>query len=496
MKRLACLAVVGAALSAQAVFERATPESQGIPSAAIERFVNACERELDGMHGFVLLRHGKRVAEGWWHPFDVHLTQHVFSHSKSFTSTAVGLVCDEGKLDLDERIIEIFPEKAPADPCDAAKAVRVRDLLTMNAGQNTEAIFVEPDGDWVKAFLHNRFDRKPGTGFRYDSCASHVLAAVVERKTGKKLMDYLEEKLFRKIGISGAWSNVGPDGVACGGWGMNFKTHDLARLGQLYLQHGVWEGEQVLSRDWVRLATSLETRTDRPGDGDWSQGYGFQFWRCRNNCYRADGAFGQYTIVMPDQDAVLSITAGLSDMAKEQDLVWRHLLPAMQASALPEDDAAYASLERRCATLQMNPWKADAKGRVDQYGARYALQGSQARFHISDVTLERRGTGWTLVFMDQCGRQELPIGHNEWWRGSIRLERDYYEKLGSLIGEQPTAASGGWMNENTFEARVYLTGTPVWMHVKLEYKPDGKLAFAYKLWGWGGGETNLVGKRW
>lgn len=331
MKHLVCLLSVAGALVCPAVFERATPESQGVPSAAIEAFVNACEKELDGIHGFVLLRHGKRVAEGWWHPFDADLTQHVFSHSKVFSSTAVGLLYDEGKIKLDDRLIDIFPDKAPAQPSEEAKLVRVRDLLTMNVGQNTEAIFVEPDGDWVQALLRNKFDRKPGTGFRYDSCASHVLAAIMERKTGRKLMDYLDEKLFRKIGIQGAWTNVGPDGIACGGWGMNFKTLDLARLGQLYLQEGLWEGEQVLSREWVQLATSHQTKTDRTDGGDWAQGYGFQFWRCRNNCYRADGALGQYTIVMPDQDAVLSITAGLSDMARAE--------PRLEASAAGAEGA-------------------------------------------------------------------------------------------------------------------------------------------------------------
>lgn len=497
MKRAAAaVAAACAAFSAGAVFERATPESQGVPSAAIERFVDACDRELDVMHSFVVLRHGKRIAEGWWHPFDVHLPQHVFSHSKSFTSTAAGLLRDEGKLGLDERVADIFPEKLPPSPCDEAKSVRVRDLLTMNAGQDAEAIFVEPEGDWVKAFLANRFVRKPGTGFRYDSCASHVLAAIVERKSGMKLMDYLETKLFSKIGISGAWSEDGPDGAACGGWGMRFKTHDLARLGQLYLQDGEWEGAQIISRDWVRQATSAQTKTDRPGDGDWSQGYGFQFWRCRHGCYRADGASGQYTVVMPEQDAVVSMTAGLPDMAKQLDLVWKHLLPAMGPEPLPENDAAYASLERKCATLCIAPWEAGARGRPGRLGVAYSLDGPQNRFQISSVSLERRGKGWTLVFMDECGRQELPVGRGEWWRGSVRLERDTFGRIDGLSGEQPTAASGGWMDEDTFEARAYLTGTPSWMHFKLEYKPDGTLAFAYKLWGWGGGETNLKGTKW
>ncbi|MGN0846144.1 MAG: serine hydrolase domain-containing protein, partial [Kiritimatiellia bacterium] len=348
-----CAAVVACVASA-AEMERSTPEAEGVSSAAIGAWIDACERELDAVHGFVIVRHGKTIAEGWWRPFGAERTHMLYSHSKSFTSTAIGFLADDGKLDLDERVVDIFPERAPAPSASKIDRLRVRDLLTMTTGMPyTDAERKDFGGDWVKLFLANEVKDEPGTVYRYDSCATHVLAAIVERKSGMKLMDFLKARLFDEIGITRAWTTYSPTGVACGGWGMNMTTRELARFGQFYLQEGRWGGRQLLSRNWVRLATGYQTSTQRPGDGDWSQGYGFQFWRCRHNCFRADGAFGQYTVVMPDQDAVVSLHAGLGPMNKELDLVWKHLLPAMQAGALPENPAAQKALADRCARLAL-----------------------------------------------------------------------------------------------------------------------------------------------
>jgi len=494
--KLAVLAAAAiASLAANAFFEKATPESQGVPSAAIERYISASETELDGIHSFVLVRHGKIIAEGYWAPFSADRTHLLYSHSKSFTSTAAGFLVDDGKLDLDERLVDIFPEYAPKDAARNVAEMRVRDLLTMNAGQNSEAAYNDPEGDWVKAFMNNNTQRLPGSGFKYDSCATHMVAAIVEKKTGKKLMDFLQERLFSKLGIEGAWSNTSPTGIACGGWGMNMKTRDLAKFGLLYLNEGDWNGERVLSRDWVRLATSLQTRTDRNGDGDWNQGYGFQFWRCRHNCYRADGAFGQYTVVMPEKDAVISITAGLSDMGKELNLVWKHLLPAMQEGALPEDSAASSALDKRCRGLSFPLVKGEAKGADANLGAKFALSGDQKRFFFKEATLSKKGDGWEVALVNECGAQKFPVGFGKWEYGEMSVDKREYETLGALPGVQPTAASGAWISPDTFQTKVFLVNTPAWFLFTFKFNADGTLGFTSKFWGWGGGDTKLVGRR-
>ena len=228
MNRLAKMAFA-AAISATAVafgeMEPATPESQGIRSKGIMEWIDACEQTFDGkslgrIHGFVIVRHGKTVAEGSWKPFDtLNETHMLYSHSKSFTSSAIGFLVDDGKLDLDDRVADIFPDLAPTNRSENLEALRVRDLLTMNVGAER----VDPErkdisGNWVKLFLENAVERQPGRVFKYDSCATYMLAAIVERKTGRGLMDFLGERMFAPIGITKAWSTTSPQGIACGGW--------------------------------------------------------------------------------------------------------------------------------------------------------------------------------------------------------------------------------------------------------------------------------------
>ena len=212
------LALAGTCAATAAPLDRATPESQGVPSAAIVRWIDACEREIGphhSLHGFVILRHGKVIAEGTWAPYDTLNRPHMlYSHSKSFTSTAIGFLVDDGKLDLDARVLSFFPDKAPANPSDNLKALRVRDLLTMNVGASfSDAERKDINGDWVKAFLANDIEKEPGTVFKYDSCATHMLAAIVERVSGMKLMDFLKARLFDPLGMTSPWSTVSPTGI-------------------------------------------------------------------------------------------------------------------------------------------------------------------------------------------------------------------------------------------------------------------------------------------
>ncbi len=479
--------MVAAAIAASTAFgemERATPESQGVRSAAISAWIDACERTFDGgklgrLHGFVIVRHGKVIAEGSWKPFDtLNETHMLYSHSKAFVSDAVGFLVDDGKLDLDERLAEIFPESAPQEMSENLKAIRVRDLLTMNVGADyVDPERKDPSGDWVRLFLANEIGHKPGTRFKYDSCATYMLAAIVERKSGKKLMDFLAERMFGKIGIEKAWSTTSPQGIACGGWGMNMTTRELARFGQLHLQKGRWGGQQVISSEWVALASARQTwsgksasQADALGSSsDWDQGYGFKFWRCKHGCYRADGAAGQYTIVMPDQDAVVSIHAGVRDMQKEIDLVWDHLIPAMGNAALPADESAAGALAARCASLAIPPVSGGA-GDAAFLGKTFSLAENKRGF--TSVRFDRKGSGWACTLGTPAGEQRFPVGCGEWSRGKVRIDTATYEGLGYLIGELDTAASGGIGADGGFSMRAYLTGTTAYLDVSID--PAGK----------------------
>ena len=476
--------VMGSALcaaSAFALMEPATPESQGVPSEAILKFIDGCEKTFDAgdlgaMHGFVIVRHGKVIAEGSWKPFDtLNETHMLYSHSKSFTSSAIGLLADRGKIDLDERIVDIFSNEVPAKVSENLAQLRVRDLLTMNVGKKDHLL--RDGGDWVKEFLSKDFFRKPGTGFKYDSDATYMLAAIVEKKSGMKMMDYLQKNMFDQIGIAKAWTTCSPQGIPCGGWGMNMTTRELARFGQLYLNRGDWDGKRVLSSDWVSLATTRQTWSGWQnvgvkalGEGtDWEQGYGFQFWRCRHGAYRADGAGGQYTVVIPEKDMVVSAHAGLGDFPKELDLIWDNLLPVLKDAPLAENPSAQKKLADRLAKLAIKPVEF-ARARKWTTPFEFSLRENSRGF-MSVRFDPKDGGGCICTLVTRAGEQKFPAGTGEWQEGSIRIDTENYEGLGAYIGEHKTMASCGFVTGG-FHLKAYLTGTTGYLEFIVK---DGKL---------------------
>lgn len=478
------LMVMGSALcaaSAFALMEPATPESQGVPSEAILKFIDGCEKTFDAgdlgaMHGFVIVRHGKVIAEGSWKPFDtLNETHMLYSHSKSFTSSAIGLLADRGKIDLDERIVDIFSNEVPAKVSENLAQLRVRDLLTMNVGKKDHLL--RDGGDWVKEFLSKDFFRKPGTGFKYDSDATYMLAAIVEKKSGMKMMDYLQKNMFDQIGITKAWTTCSPQGIPCGGWGMNMTTRELARFGQLYLNRGDWDGKRVLSSDWVSLATTRQTWSGWQnvgvkalGEGtDWEQGYGFQFWRCRHGAYRADGAGGQYTVVIPEKDMVVSAHAGLGDFPKELDLIWDNLLPVLKDAPLAENPSTQKKLADRLAKLAIKPVEF-ARARKWTTPFEFSLRENSRGF--KSVRFDPKdGGGCICTLVTRAGEQKFPAGTGEWQEGSIRIDTENYEGLGAYIGEHTTMASCGFVTGG-FHLKAYLTGTTGYLEFIVK---DGKL---------------------
>jgi len=391
-----------------------TPEAQGIPSQAVLDFVDATEADVDALHSFILLRHGHRVAQGWWAPYGPDIPHVLFSLSKSFTSTGVGLAVTDGLLSVDDPVISFFPEDLPPEVSDNLAAMRVRHLLSMSTGHaedTTNHMAMAPDGNWARVFLARPVDHVPGTHFLYNTGASYMLSAIVQKLTGMTLLAYLSKRIFGPLGIEGATWDSCPRGINLGGFGLSLKTEDIARFGQLYLQKGMWEGEQLLPEAWIAKATSCQMDNSSMDNADWSQGYGFQFWRCRHNAYRGDGAFGQYCVVMPDQDAVLAITGGLGDMQAVLDLVWTHLLPAMASKALPEDAGAHAALVSRLAGLALSPLEgAFASPAFDLDAQRAVVERHFASADaqlVQSMSLTLDDDGGMLVIEDERGPQEI-----------------------------------------------------------------------------------------
>lgn len=347
-----CSLVLTAIVEAQVfALPRSTPEVQGVSSAGIREFIETADREVNSMHSFMLVRHGHVVAEAWWAPESAKKPHVLWSLSKSFTSTAVGLAVAEGKLSVDDLVLKYFPDDAPPEPSANLKAMRVRDLLTMNAGHQDELNWRVAD-NWAKAFLAHPVPHKPGTHFRYNTPATYMLSAIVQKVTGETVLEYLKPRLFQPLGIEDPVWESSPQGISIGGYGLYLRTEGIAKFGQLYLQKGQWNGKQLLPASWVEQATSKQVSNGSDPSRDWDQGYGFQFWRCRHGAFRGDGKDGQFCIVLPEQDAVVAITANTGNMQAELNIVWDKLLPAFGDEPLEGSPDEQTKLQATIAALK------------------------------------------------------------------------------------------------------------------------------------------------
>ncbi len=329
MKKLliAAMAVLMGALSTSSC----TPKPQTLDLTPFEEAFTTQDLNL---HSLMVLHHGEVVAGQWWGEGAPDKPHVMHSVSKSFTATAVGFAIAEGLFALDDKVTSFFPDKMPAEPTENLAQMTVRHLLTMSTGQLQQPS--REGQDWVADFLAAPIEDTPGANFRYNSMATFMLSAIVQKTSGQKLTDYLQTRLFGPLGIEGYIWDESPDGINTGGWGLYIKTQDMLRFGQLFLQNGIWNGKQLLPKGWVEEASSWKIASGPAGnetlqdpESDWAQGYCYQMWRCRHNAYRADGARGQFIVVIPDHDAVVVMTADTGDLQGEINLVWDHILPAL-----------------------------------------------------------------------------------------------------------------------------------------------------------------------
>ncbi|MBZ0286133.1 MAG: beta-lactamase family protein, partial [Anaerolineae bacterium] len=428
--------------------ERATPESQGIASAAILQFVEAVERQVHEFHSFMLLRHGKVVAEGWWSPYGPDIRHMLFSLSKSFTSTAIGLAVAEGHFSVNDPVISFFPDELPAQVSDNLKAMQVRHLLSMSTGHDVDTMppmIQNGDRIWTKTFLSVPVAHPPGTHFLYNTGATYMLSAIVQKTTGMMLLDYLRPRLLDPLGIEDAVWEVSPQGIHMGGFGLSVNTEAIARFGQLYLQKGQWEGRPIIAEAWVADATRTQVSNGDDPKSDWTQGYGYQFWRCKHNNYRGDGAFGQYCIVMPEHDAVLAITAGLPDMQQPLNLVWDILLPAMGAKSLPDDRTAQDQLAQKLASLSIAPVYGKASsaqpGKIS--GKTYKVDANE--LGVETIHVSFTDSGNTITVKSGRGEEAIPCGYQLWQQSKLILFNDPWE-----TEPAPITSSGAWTADDTF----------------------------------------------
>lgn len=469
-------AFVATCCAAQTVFSaplpRSTPEEQGISSSAILDFVQSADQQVDAMNSFMLVRHGHVVAEGWWSPYAPQIPHSMYSLSKSFTSTAVGLAIAEGKLSLSDPVLKFFPDEAPPTPSANLKQMRVRDLLRMSTGQHADDMTnfsFDSTEPLPKLFLSIPVAHKPGTHFWYNTPATFMCSAIVQKVTGQTLFDYLKPRLFEPLGIENPTWEMKQQ-YTFGGSGLHIRTEDIARFGQLYLQKGKWNGKQLVPESWVAAATSLQTANGSNPDSDWDQGYGYFFWRCRPGCYRGDGAFGQFCIVMSQQDAVVAITSGTRDMQGVLNLVWQKLLPAMQADPLSADDVSDQKLKHALAGLTMHPQTgaaAPSAAVADWSGRKFVFPENRQKIESAALEFDKSGKSVTLITRCNGVEQRTACGLGDWITGRMAF---------ADFAEQPVAASGAWTADDTYTVKLCFYETPFCLTVNLKFS-GGQLLY-------------------
>ena len=497
-----CVLPLGAATPARAEqLPRSTPEEQGIAGAAILEFVEELDK-FDQLNSLMLLRHGRVVAEGWWRPYEPQHPHTLYSLSKSFTSTAVGLAIAEGELSLDDPVLDFFPGWGPARPSDNLKAMRVRDLLNMNAGQHAEdvaTIRFDLKESQVKAFLNLPVPHKPGTHFVYNTPASYVCSAIVNRATGQSVNEYLQTRLYEPLGIERPRWESTAEGVSQGGFGLHLKTEDIAKFGQLLLQRGRWgEGDdarQIVPAEWIDLATSRQTSNGSNPASDWDQGYGYQFWRCQpRGVYRGDGAFGQYCIVMPEQDAVLAMTGGTGDMQGVMNVVWRTLAPALSAAApLPADEDAGRRLAERLAGLVVpTPDGEPTSPRAEEFAGKTFKFAPNVR-QVESIRFNFAEAGSTIALRAKGRDYAIACAGDSWGESGVwpRLAVD----LRGSSEDSPAAGAGAWTSPNVYFAKIVQYETPYYQTLRCEFLAgEVVLTMADNVAFWENKPTTLVGK--
>ena len=321
-------------------------EASAKMAKAADKYFAAVAKEGQDLHSIMVVKDGNVVLEKWMSKGKENEPHILNSVSKTFTSMAVGLAISEGKLALDEKLVDIFPEHCPENPSEYLKEITVEHLLTMSCGHSTDPTHESwevKDKSWIRFFMEHPVTHKPGTLFCYNSLGTYVLSAIVQKRTGEKLADYLYPRLFRPLGINNVSWLESHEGINTGGWGLFLKTEDLAKMGLMILQNGQFNGCQVVPAEWIESASSAQVPCVPAGmnsddadklrkvakTSDWLQGYGYQMWRCRYNAFRADGANGQYIIMIPDKNAVVVTTANIRDMQGEINLIWKYIYPAL-----------------------------------------------------------------------------------------------------------------------------------------------------------------------
>lgn len=410
-----------------------SPESLGIPSGNFLEFYRQLAINKLPLHHFIFLRHGRIASMGSWYPYTSQMNHIMYSTSKTITSLAIGLCVDEGLLDLDCHIVDFFPEliTGPLHPYNKMRTIR--HLLTMQGGETGDASSIDRSyPNWLKSYLNTPPRVKPGTLYGYDNSGTHTLAAIVQKVTGKKMVEYLNEKLFVHMGITGVyWEEQ--MGINTGSRGFHCKIQDIAKIALLIHQKGMWDGKRIISNEWLEEAIRSHVEvTHFTSYVDGNPGYGYQFWRYRNGAYGSKGHGGQMFIICPDTDIIWAFQGNLEDgyghLTEVMHLAWPLLFKNISDTPLPENRQILGHLREMENGLQMPMPKGlrePSRREGTIVGKTYEVAKNSSQIHSMAINQIDNGLKFIFTLGINNDRWEIEAWYNDWKEQEITVTQDY-----------------------------------------------------------------------
>lgn len=442
-------------------WETSAPEEQGIDSAKLTDMFIQIQEAGYNIHGVVIVRHGKLVAEAYRVPNDATTLHEIKSCTKSFISALIGIALQQGAIEgIDQHALDFFPDRTPANLDDAKRGMTLVDLLTMSSGFDWQGGMLETPSindlyfspDWVQFMLDRPLSDAPGSRFVYDSGGSHLLSAILQRASGQTAEEFARANLFTPLGITNWRWESDPQGVSAGGWGLWLAPRDMAKLGYLYLHGGHWDGQQIVPAQWV----ADSTRQEIVAGGSWlSDGYGYQWWVDAKGYFMALGFGGQYIVVVPDRDMVVTFTGGLpaTSFFVPETLLNDYILPASESSApLPDNAEAFAALQAAIATFQQPAASAvpPLPDRARQISGQTYRMDPDNGWDLSTLSLTFHD-GEAVATLTMNDTHEVPVGLD----GVLRRS----DVDGETIFNPPAGLRGVWRASGVFVLEIYPMGT-------------------------------------
>jgi len=438
---------------------RSTPEEQGVPSETIARFFKQIQEKGYDVHGLMMIRHGKVIAEHWWAPYAPQYQHAMYSATKTFTGAAVGFAVQEGLLKIEDKVITFFPDLLPDTISPQLAELTVKHLLTMSVG-HASTQYAGSGRNQVRSFLAAKFAHEPGTSFAYNITASHMLSHIITKVSGVTISEYLQPRLLDPLGIEEVIWEMDNDGINMGNGGSHMKTSDLAKMGLFLLNKGKWNGKQLLDPAWIDAATtphiyqhperSAEENENAADDG--SQGYGYQIWMGRHHSYRAIGGQNQLIMVIPDYDFILVCHSQIGDEAGFNKLIY-DMLPSMSNEKLSENKTF--DLKAEIAGYETKrPFEGTGTAKVTMSTKRYQLEENTQGIRSILFRFDATGNCY-LTFITASAIHNIPFGLDSWLYGmtdrTLSIARTVYP---NSMGVTPVRTAGicTWVTDNQLSA--------------------------------------------